>query len=123
MELCQLRAQPFRGGIGVQPQPLVGTRTNCPQDCGGWRVGIFVRVELDQSLDLRLFARDIFVQIAHQRPNQGFRPGSHFVFSIRMRAEDPCASSPSTSAKVESASSDFLSEAREYSTTLVRRWN
>src|SRR5207302_7674675 len=34
----------------------------------------------------------------------------------------PCASSPSSSANFLSAAEAFLSEARLYSTTLVRRW-
>ena len=70
MQPGQLLAQRLRGGIGIEPQPSIHGGPGRRQDLGGRRIRVLVRVELDQALDLRLFARDVGVQSPHERADQ-----------------------------------------------------
>jgi len=70
MQLRQLHPQFFRRGIGIQPQPSVRRRPDRRQHARRRRIRIFVRVELDQPLDLRLLPRHVCVQVVNQRTDQ-----------------------------------------------------
>ena len=56
MELRKSLAQGVGGGVGIEPQPAIHGGANGPKHAWRWRVGVFIRVELDQPLDFRLLA-------------------------------------------------------------------
>src|SRR5213080_4118245 len=70
MEHGQLFAQRLSGWVWVQTQPRIGRRFDGPKHASRWRIGILVRVQLDQPLDLRLLARNVRMQSADERTNQ-----------------------------------------------------
>ena len=70
MKLRQFFAQGLRGGIGIKPQAVIDRRFDGREHFGRRRVGIFVRVELDQPFDLWLLARHVAVQFADDRTDQ-----------------------------------------------------
>ena len=54
-------------GVGVQAQPVVGGVTDRLQRAGRRAVRVFVGVELDQALNLRLFAGHIGLEVVNDR--------------------------------------------------------
>ena len=112
---AELLPQRARRRVRIQPQPAVNCRPHRRQHCRRRRVRIFIRVELDQAGHLRLLAGhvaghllDIFPSVTHCN---------------LIRADAPCAVSPSTSANACTAGNDFRNAAGVYSIKLVRRMN
>ena len=100
MKFRKLFPQRLRRRIRIQPQPLIGCSFNRLQNRARWRVWVFVSVQLDQTLDLWLFARNVRVQVSHQRADEGgwrshvitrraslaeFRPKDHARRALRGR--------------------------------------
>jgi hypothetical protein len=63
-------AQRERLGIGVEPHALVDGGVYRCQDGRRRRIGILVRVELDQSADLRLLTRHVGVHRSNEGANE-----------------------------------------------------
>ena len=59
VDFCRLGAQLFGGRIGVEPQIIRHRARQRVDHAWRWRIGVFVRVELDVASVLRLFARCI----------------------------------------------------------------
>jgi hypothetical protein len=70
MQLRQLFPQSFRRRIRIQPQPAIHRRLDRRPHLRRRGIRILVGVKLDQAFDLRLLARCIGVQLAHQRTDQ-----------------------------------------------------